>query len=332
MKKSQALSFCRILATLSILICHIVKYYTFIPGHLQLGQFFNIGVPMFIIISGYLYGAKYRQNNQPVLNLQKYYISRYYRVALPSQLWAIIVFIVTLGGYAINTLMVILNLQGASWIIQNTNIPDGGPFLSHSWFVTIILICYAFVPFMGKNIHNINVSTLIIIYIVGFGLRLLNINIFYFLLFAAAFYISAKQIEVFKIKNVIVVGMLVLCFGVRLLGHRYMDGTKLYNDYVVIFTHQIAAVAIIILCAKIVRKYKSLSRVTDSGVGVFIEKHSYSIYLVHYSLIPLMYTKLTLPLATICFIVSTAALAVGLDFISGKVEKLLSKDYRRQSC
>lgn len=325
MNKNHVLSFCRILATLSILICHVIKYYTFIPGHLQLGQFFNIGVPMFIIISGYLYGAKYNQNKQPISNIKMYFISRYNRVALPSQLWAIIVFIISFGGYVINTLMVILNLQGTSWIIQNANIPDGGPFLSHSWFVTIILICYAFVPFLGKYIHKIEWNILVVLYIVGFGLRLININIFYFLLFAVAFYISAKQIEVFKIKNVLVVGILVLCFGVRLLGHRYMDDTKLYNDYIVSFTHQIAAVAIMILCSKFVRKYKCISKITDSRVGRFIEHHSYSIYLVHYSLIPVLYTKLTLPLATICFILSTALLAVGLDFVSGKVEKAIMK-------
>lgn len=61
MDSSQNISFIsisRVLATLMIVTCHIIGYFTFIPGHMHLGQFFNVGVPMFICISGYLYGLK----------------------------------------------------------------------------------------------------------------------------------------------------------------------------------------------------------------------------------------------------------------------------------
>jgi len=50
----------RVLATVFILLCHVVKFYTIIPGHMELGQLFNVGVPMFIIISGYLYGLRWQ--------------------------------------------------------------------------------------------------------------------------------------------------------------------------------------------------------------------------------------------------------------------------------
>lgn len=56
--KSVSLSISRVVATLGIVICHIISYYTIIPGHDILGHFFNVGVPMFIIISGFLYGKK----------------------------------------------------------------------------------------------------------------------------------------------------------------------------------------------------------------------------------------------------------------------------------
>ena len=58
MEELKSIKLVSVIATLFILVCHVVSYYYFIPGSGQLGQFFNVGVPMFIIISGYLYGLK----------------------------------------------------------------------------------------------------------------------------------------------------------------------------------------------------------------------------------------------------------------------------------
>lgn len=33
---------------LMIIICHVIGYYAFIPGHVHLGQFFNVGIEIFI--------------------------------------------------------------------------------------------------------------------------------------------------------------------------------------------------------------------------------------------------------------------------------------------
>ena len=145
MKKNATITTTRVIATILILICHVIKYYTFIPGHNQLGQFFNVGVPIFIIISGYLYGGKYASEkfggNAGQLDLRLFIRDRYLRVAFPSQIWALVILLVTGGTYLINTFMVLLNLQGISWIIKGISIPNGGPYLAHSWFVTVILIC-----------------------------------------------------------------------------------------------------------------------------------------------------------------------------------------------
>ena len=323
MKRNQALSFCRILATLFILVCHIIKYYTFIPGHLQLGQFFNIGVPMFIIISGYLYGIKSRRGAQQEVNIKKYVIGRYVRVALPSQIWAIIIFTITLGSYAVNTLMVVLNIQGLSWIIQYPDIPNGGPYLSHSWFVTVILICYVLVPVLNGCNHRITWRHIAFLYIMGIALEFVNINIFYFLLFVVSFYVSSNEVRVNKLNSILIVGSIVLCIAIRLAGHEFLDGTKIYNDYITTFTHQISAAAIIILCSKITEKTNMISRITESKIGEFIEQHSYSIYLVHYSLIPIIFSNMSVLPATIAFLAATAVLALGLDLIAGKAGVLI---------
>ena len=48
----------RVLGMMLIILCHIIAYYTFVPGSDLLSQVFNVGVQVFLLISGYLYGEK----------------------------------------------------------------------------------------------------------------------------------------------------------------------------------------------------------------------------------------------------------------------------------
>lgn len=53
----KSITYLRVLATISILCCHLVV--TFNSKLLEMSaQFFNVGVYLFLIISGYLYGKK----------------------------------------------------------------------------------------------------------------------------------------------------------------------------------------------------------------------------------------------------------------------------------
>lgn len=53
-KYDQAVSLTRVLAMLLIVACQIGNYLEF-PAS---AQFFNVGVPLFLVISAYLYGGK----------------------------------------------------------------------------------------------------------------------------------------------------------------------------------------------------------------------------------------------------------------------------------
>ena len=108
--KNASISVSRVAATILIVICHIVKYYTFIPGSSLLGQVFNVGVPMFVIISGYLYGEK-RDSKWTKEKVKTFMFDRWMRVSFPCQIWAVILFICTLS-YLPHTIITLLNLQG----------------------------------------------------------------------------------------------------------------------------------------------------------------------------------------------------------------------------
>lgn len=57
-KRNSVIQIARIIAMISIILCHIIKYYTFIPGSQFLNVVFNVGVQIFLLISGFLYGQK----------------------------------------------------------------------------------------------------------------------------------------------------------------------------------------------------------------------------------------------------------------------------------
>lgn len=53
MERDYSISWIRLIATVSIIVCHVFQFY-----NNDLCAWFNVGVPLFFIISGYLYGSK----------------------------------------------------------------------------------------------------------------------------------------------------------------------------------------------------------------------------------------------------------------------------------
>ena len=131
-----------------IVICHTVKYYTFIPGHSKLNQVFNVGVYVFLLISGFLYGGK------EIREYGKWLLGRVKKVVLPASVVSLcdIVLLWCLGASLRKTtiLAYVFNLQGLLFLnwdffcLLFEEIPNLGPL----WFTTIIMICYLSLPFL----------------------------------------------------------------------------------------------------------------------------------------------------------------------------------------
>jgi peptidoglycan/LPS O-acetylase OafA/YrhL len=73
----------RTLSMMMIVLCHIIHYYTFIPGSQILGQVFNVGVQIFLLISGYLYGMK------STWAFSRWIVQRVRRICIPVFLVAV---------------------------------------------------------------------------------------------------------------------------------------------------------------------------------------------------------------------------------------------------
>ena len=329
MKELKSIKLARVVATIFILICHVIKYYTFVPGSAQLGQFFNVGVPMFLIISGYLYGIKANlRDNKVTKELRSFFVGRIIRVALPCQIWAIVLFVVTLFAYPLNTLVTVLNMQGLGWILPKVGLLEGSPWLSHTWFVTIILLCYCLVPWLRNHYQIFSLLSLGVLYLICIGLLFIEINLTYFVLFMISYILGAIKFDVSKISNLICVMLISISLAIRLLGHHYFDSTVLYNGVIVITTHHLIAASIIVIIANIVKKRTLVKKIVDSKITTFVDKHSYSIYIVHYAVIEVIYSNTNIVVASVLFIFSTIILAVILDGIGNYCMQFMQVNHK----
>ena len=127
-KKNPAVVCCRTASMILIVLCHIVSYYSFIPGHQFLPLVFNVGVHSFLLISGYLYGGK------TIRDWKSWFYKRWKTVAMPALCMSIIVLLITLFSddrpTPLSTALYLLNLQGLGfWFPVFTDIFQRSPHL-----------------------------------------------------------------------------------------------------------------------------------------------------------------------------------------------------------
>lgn len=324
--KIISLSISRVVATLGIVLCHILCYYTFIPGHSILGHFFNVGVPMFIIISGYLYGGRPAGLGGGTL---RFYLARLLKVSLPIQIYAIALLIVLGFSELKHTTVTLVNLQGLNSIYPVGELFDAGPNLSHTWFVTIIIVCYLLLPPLSRIVEGITTKHIILMWICVLVLPFLGITLQYIALFVTSYFVAYKKsLKDYNIWLPLIAIVLALAF--RIAGHRYFDDTVLYTDIIVTISHFIMAAAIMLLIKKwSLRYHEAAEKVVSNRTFKFLEKYSFYIYITHYCLIIPIYHQYGIGVATLLFLAGTFVLTLLLGrvhmFIEGKLKKILFK-------
>lgn len=139
LRKRNSITFFRVFAMILILLCHIVQEYDNL--YIQMtAQIFNLGVPIFIIISGYLYGNK-EINDKYTLWL----IKRAKRILIPLYVFMFYLLIVNLIQHN--------NIQVKNWLVYMFNIQGLQIYVhgaEHLWYLTIIMVCYLITPILNK--------------------------------------------------------------------------------------------------------------------------------------------------------------------------------------
>lgn len=130
---------------LSIVLCHIQQVY-----NNKWAWVFNVGVQVFLALSGWLYG------NKNINSWSSWCKDKILKLYIPYIIYVIIVFIIyqlfSVDNFSIRNLAIyIFDLQ---WVCGNVN------GLSHLWFMTAIAICYFLTPILQflKNKGYVSVS------------------------------------------------------------------------------------------------------------------------------------------------------------------------------
>ena len=322
--KSVSLSISRVVATLGIVICHIISYYTIIPGHDILGHFFNVGVPMFIIISGFLYGKKAILGG----GILMFYVKRLIKVYLPVWIFAVVILLVLGPSELWHTMIAILNLQGLNSLIVAGDNFNAGPNLSHTWFVTIILLCYLILPALETAIDKIKPIHIFFMWLAVLILPYVGVSLQFIALFITSYYLSFNQaLKRYNYWSL----MTCACFAVllRLVGHRCFDETVLYNDIIVIVSHCILAASIMLFIREwSLRHTKASMTLIEIRAFKFLEKYSFYIYIVHCLIIP-VFCKFGIIVASLLFIFITLVLSYALGIVHMWSENRLNQLFFR---
>lgn len=139
-KLDYSISAIRFLSTIAIIICHIMQYYSFF-----LAGWFNVGVEVFLIISGYLHSKRVISDELGFYKKKVNHLLPHYYILV------VIVLIITsvLQG-KINYTSVFHSL------FLSINFSENFITLDHLWFIRCILLCYLLTPLFIKLLNAID--------------------------------------------------------------------------------------------------------------------------------------------------------------------------------
>lgn len=333
MNKNSAISLSRVTGMIMIILCHIIKYYSFIPGHNILPEFFGCGVQLFLFISGYLYSGKI------INNFKQWYTARVLTVSLPTIVISFFTIIVLLiCGEAISIPSIITYLLDAegllflNWDLFSrffSEIPSLGPL----WYTTIIMLCYALVPLLQRitsNTHKNNYFTVMLLTIgLITSIALVSYcNIMYFWLFCIG-YCFGKRKVLDKINTgsfFLYTGILFVFMTGRIIMRIYLDNTPLYYAYVPLSQCVIGTWIVVFFAFIQNLSHAKLSKLAAAKITRILDDYSFYVYLVH-GLLCMgffnLYERISLPIATVLFILGTILLAFALKHLSDWMKKLI---------
>ncbi len=343
LKKRRAdISIIRIISMVMIILCHITRFYTFIPGSQFYGEFFNVGVEVFFCLSGFLYGGKTIDNFVEWIRkrIQKIWIP-VFLVVLADLL--VLYFAFGIKTDAITSVVYLLNLQGLLFVDWSvfSNIYSEITNLGPLWFTTIIMICYLLTPAFQKLRNCINkkensktryLIIVIVTYFICFLLKLkTGVVLFYFADYftgyvLANFSLDKKDYKKYSVPIFFII--VIALFAIRALLKNILNGNELYSC-LVLTGHSFIGAGFMISGMELNKKYDALfTKISSLKVVQFFDDSSFYIYLAHGIFcfgVTNYYNKMNLAAASLLFVFSTLAVSELLSLTTNALNKGIDK-------
>ena len=267
MKKEVNIQLIRILSMLMIILCHVVQEY----GKLLslTAQFFNVGVYIFLLLSGFLYG------NKIIDNKVDFYVRRIKKILVPMYFFLILFFILNFKYFSLKWCVIYLfDIQYFMGNIKG---------LGHLWFMSIIMLCYLSLPFLSKNKNRL---MLFVFSYFSLAVTFSFINetiarvFFYLLMFTIGYCIKSYNIKCsFNITQLVLFFILTIIF--KLTCWYLFDNTLYYNIILSSIDHICLSIEIFYILNLIFLKFK----VKNNKYIDYFDSLSIYIYFTHYMFI-----------------------------------------------
>lgn len=287
-RRNFAISWIRFLSMSMIVMCHFFQHY----GS-ELAWWFNVGVEVFFIISGFLYGQK--EINDSI----DFYRKRTEKIIPPFWIY---LFLYTLFMLFVNRSYISIRKIFDAFL---GSVPYRG--LEHLWFIPYILFCYFITPLLEtikkRTVKNNLTRNALDFLICIFILELLYHSYkFYFQPYLVACYVAGYFLGSgflywggLQDKQNRFLHITLFCSCVALVLNsiriyiKYFSSCNvtgnLFNIYEH-YSHVALGIAIFCICFLIFRKSK------NNGLLYFSDKFSYDIYIVHHFIINSNYSIL----------------------------------------
>lgn len=275
----------------AISVIRVISMIIIIVGHwcrmvgIEDYQLTSIGVEIFLIISGYLYGKK------AISNKKVWLTGRLKRVIFPY--WVVLLVAITVRiifDFGVNPLSVVLyalNLQGINRVFLNLKYTAVFG-VGQTWFLTVLMLSYFIMLLIKqKKIEHIitkhkwiSLSTAILIQCV---LLLIGVQIVYILCFFTGYFI--EKLPSFKNKKqfALLTLSLLLVAAVRIISRKYIDGTMIYDQVIARWSFILLAIWIIAMINGICQIFiRAVNKITSTKQWRFIDFASYPLYLTHF--------------------------------------------------
>lgn len=326
--RDNSISLVRLCATAMIVVCHFMQYSGFV-----LAWWLNVGVQIFLCMSGYLYGKRKQEKDE---------IGFYKRQFTKILIDYYVVIILVIGIQLIVVPSEVSLFQIAKSIVLYGTLSGG----EHLWYIPYILLCYFLTPFYNKYFDWLNQKQKDVSFFFGTALLLLiNFILFnsYFRYFNSAWincYIIGMFIgrcELYGKQNLLnTITKLLVCLTILMnavqIYINYFSSISISNTIQMIYSvysdyaHVALGCTLFVLLRFVFKQqyFKNINVV--SKICKTSDKLSYDIYLVHQFLIlgPLSMMGLTgsVWVDIVLILVVILIAAVLLNYVSRLIRKM----------
>ena len=268
--ESIALSFVRILAMILIVLCHLAQCYD-----LQVAYLLNVGVQVFFVMSGFLYG-RLDSSASPHI----FYKKRFVKVYLPYIIW----FAIVMAVYAVfrlshfNLKQIILYLLNLQWF----STPIDG--LNHLWFLTVLMFGYLLTPWVKRLLKKYPIW-FIAFFMICCMIEFVFVKKFYSLFAWIALYLVGILYGYYYSKMISNITLVVcsVVLTVLLVNLELSWLTQLEYRFYTIWLHWVLGLFVFALLFRILPYW--INPTKKHAVALHLDKISYEVYLVHHPLI-----------------------------------------------